>query len=618
MLSSLDVQCNRESPCNHCSRRLCFDECVYIGSSGSEPTGRRTDTSSEKARSTVSNQSSLNLRNEANTPTYPTPTSLTGAPWSGRSLAESFGYCENSNSNTLALIKKLGLPCHGDSYSHGASPALTPDAADDVHRHLEHKPDRQILDFLVQYFVTEVHWLDQLVHIPWLLERYHEWWTLERLTLVADLEFVILILRICSYALQFLPSPGYTLDKIRGVSLAEIRSTCDELANNLEAISTAVDGRGSLIRVQHLAFFGLHCQMEGKIVEFCEVLGRAVRLAQIMGMHHDTTVSRQGMRRSDQEMERRTFCNLILQARLADFWRRAAPTPGTDYDIIAAEEGYDRFCREYLSQLPATFALVDPDQRWDKQFPKLPMQRKLLHIAIYDSLCWNFRPLLSRQASSLPAYKSALLGSQTRALAVAALNTMDSVAQLHTLLGDCHTRLPVIGFSTFEAAVLLVYLCTNPLFPGQGPRDDVPICNAGAPGIDPLQAGMRNVTRAGCLNAVHTALRRLQKLAEVSGMADIGANTLSQLLAKASEADSGVGPDAGTLMQNQQHIRDAGRGMTPLSTHLETANTMDDISDWLASEPADLPSLSDLMSMSETLTAGDESNWSAFDASNEY
>lgn len=132
------------------------------------------------------------------------------------------------------------------------------------------------------------------------------------MTLVAEVDFAILVLRICSYALQFLPSPGYTLDKIRGVLLADIRNTCYETADNLEAISTAADARGSLIRVQHMAFFGLQGQIEGKTNGFWEPLSRAIPVAHNFGIHCDAVSSRKGTDKSEREMERRTFCNLYI------------------------------------------------------------------------------------------------------------------------------------------------------------------------------------------------------------------------------------------------------------------------------------------------------------------
>ena len=426
--------------------------------------------------------------------------------------------------------------------------------------------------------------MDHLVHAPWFLAKYQRWWAVERVTLVTEVDFAVLILRICSYALQFLPSPSYTLNKIRGALLSDICNTCDEVAESLAAISSASDGRGSLIRVQHLAFFGLRCQMEGRRDALWDALSRAIRVAQSVGIHSEAANTRPGVDEMEKEMGRRTFCNLyiwdshlsrqldriaflpgclnagnwpqmhlgvvgdgngaelaswdafterLLQARLADFWRRIGPMAGAEYDMMVAEERYEQFCHDYLAELPPAFAL-EPNEAWDKRLTKLPLQRQLLHIAIYDSLCWNFRPLLLRlpHEQTLPAYKRMLLDSQRKALVVAALHVLEGVSQLHAMLGGCHTRFAGLVFSTFEAAVLLVYLCMDPLFP---PQDDPPSdTKPSNKDPDPLRAGMRNVTRDGCIEAVQGALDRLRMLADVSNMADVGASTLTQLLSKAS------------------------------------------------------------------------------------
>ncbi|KAI9690331.1 MAG: hypothetical protein M1822_009292 [Bathelium mastoideum] len=647
---------------------------------------RREETQSEKA-SRLGNQS-LSARNAKRARAN---SAILAVPWSGPSLTESFGYFEDSDCNTLALIRKashffptinLGLACHDSP--RGSSPALTPEAVEEAHSNIDRIPERQILDFLVQYFVAEVNWVDQVVHSPWLLAKYQSWWTVERVRLVTEVDFAILILRICSYASQFLPSPGYILDKIRGVLLTDVRNTCDEIADSLEAISTAADGQGSLIRIQHLAFLGLRYQVEGKTAAFWEVLGRAIRVAQSVGIQGDGARARQGIDEIDQEMERRTFCNLyiwdsllsrqldriaflprclrpgdwpqlhilgseggsaggeseeqggdaprlfterVLQARLADFWRSNGHMQGTEYDMVRAEERYDKFCREYLSQLHPAFALVDPDETWDKRLPKLPLQRQLLHIAIYDSLCWNFRPLLLRrlfplprdqdrtESLPLPSYKRMLLSSQGKALAVAALRALDGVTQLHALLGGYHTRFAGLVFSTFEAAVLLLCLCMDPLFPSNCHNQHVPQSSALSTKTDTLQAGIYNVTRHGCIQAVQGALKRLRMLAEVSSMADVGANILTRLLSKALETDAGTGAEVGMdevmLSQNQE----VGN-LTTRSSQLGATTTVGEVGSWATSDPTDLHSVSDFMSMSVTSAVGDMTSWPPFDPSN--
>ncbi|KAI8241807.1 hypothetical protein K4K55_011791 [Colletotrichum sp. SAR 10_96] len=473
----------------------------------------------------------------------------------------------------------LGLACYDDSHA-SSSPALGPEAASELLGVIERMPDRQVMDFLVYFFATEICWIDQLVHGPWFLEKYQRWNAAEWAKSAPDVEFAVLVLRICSYALQFLPSPAYPLDRIRGELLSDLRKACNDAADKTEAISAAADSRGSPVRAQHLAFLGLKYQAEGNMRAYAEALGRAIRVAQNVGMHCDTSAVA-AADEVDREMARRVFCNLyiadsllsrqldrapflpgrlahgsqpqlqqdvdpfaerLLQARLADFWRGVSPPSGAEYDAMAAGERYDRFCREFLPQLPPSFTLARPDESRDKQFPRLPLQRQLLHTAVYDSLCWNFRPLLLRRPAPLPAYKAVLLGFQKKSLAVAALRALDSVGLLHTLLGGRHTRLASIVISTFEATVLLLSLLADPSFPGERQRQDTSYSPPTPPppheeAADPLQEGILGLSRSGCLQAVQGGLDRLKMLAEVSSMAARGASTLGQLLSRLSESE---------------------------------------------------------------------------------
>ncbi|KAF2799144.1 hypothetical protein K505DRAFT_346071 [Melanomma pulvis-pyrius CBS 109.77] len=580
-------RCNREYPCNHCARRRRPEGCVYSAqvnqTTSQQETGKeKTHTDKDRRNTSLS----LGSASEWTQYTSPLPNSS-----STSSLPKLFGYFEDSDSNTLALLRKVSsfrkkdLGFDEDESHHTNSPVLLVDASDEVQRNIERFPDRPILDFLVQYFVAEVNWMDQLVHPPWFLVHYQQWWTkIDRLHRVIDVDFAVLILRICSYASQFLPSPSYTLDKIRGVLLADVCSTCDEIADNLTAICSHLDDRGSLFRVQHLAFLGLRRQNEGRTSAFWEALSRAIQVAQNIGIHSNRSTSNHCFDELEKEMRRRTFCSLyvwdthlsrkldrirflpnsighgnwpqmrlvyctngveteadapeefterLLQARLSDFWGRFSSTQGDEYDMTAAEERYEKFRKEFLMTLPTAFAL-QPNKEWDNRLAKLPLQRQLLHIAIFDSLCWNFRQLLFHSPNdilNLPAYKLVLLASQKRSLAVAALHVLDGVSALHAMLGGCHTRFVGLVFSTFEAAVLLVSLCLDPSFPGDY-HDGPSMATIKTHKADPLRAGMADVTRDTCLQAVQDALSRLSMLAEVSNIAEAGTQTLTRLLGK--------------------------------------------------------------------------------------
>jgi hypothetical protein len=231
-----------------------------------------------------------------------------------------------------------------------------------------------------------------------------------------------------------------------------------------------------------------------------------------------------------------TFTARLLLARLAKFWRSFPSRPCAEYEATEAEERYDKFCKEFLAQLPPVFAL-DSSKEWDERLERLPPQRQTLHIAIFDFLCHNFRPVLlcdPRQVQSLPAYKQVLVASQRKALAAATLKTLEGVSKLHTMLGSSHTRYAAIIMPTFEATVALVSLIMDVNFPGANMGED------GVPralDVDPLGWEKAQLTRDRCYRAAQEGLARLRMLAEVSDMARAGANTLARLIVKVPNGD---------------------------------------------------------------------------------
>lgn len=51
-----------------------------------------------------------------------------------------------------------------DNFDSESSPVLAAEAAEDVHRVMRDIPDRQIIDFLVQFFVREISWYVPRLH----------------------------------------------------------------------------------------------------------------------------------------------------------------------------------------------------------------------------------------------------------------------------------------------------------------------------------------------------------------------------------------------------------------------------------------------------------------------
>ncbi|PLB45529.1 hypothetical protein P170DRAFT_478483 [Aspergillus steynii IBT 23096] len=498
------------------------------------------------------------------------------------SLADVFGYSEDSQSNTVALVRRVEQRDEDDP-TRSRDLAFPNDL--EIQQCLDKIPDGPILDFLIKYFAREVNWMDQLVHLPWILAQYQHWRTIKVPSSIFEIEFTVLTLRICSYTSEFLPSPSCTVEQIQGISLADIRPACDEAADRLAELCLRLDSKGSLLRVQHLAFAGLKAKCEGRMSDFRNALRSAI----------------QEMGELEKETRRRVFCNLytwdshlsrqldripilpgvlepenmprthlgpdtndsdahgldgftsrMLQARLANFWKRTGPALGSTYDMPAAEERYEKLCAEFLPTLPSAFALQEPNKQWDQRLPRLPQQREMLFISIFESICYNFQPVLLLEIAQqdLPRYKQVLVSSQRKALAVSALYVLQGVSRLHSLIGSAQTRYTGIIQPTFEAAVLLVSLCIDQSFPGAEGFENQDLDPRISTRVDPLRAGIVNLRRDECIHAIRNALSRLLMLGEASMMAAVGAQTLARLLRKvatqpaAQEGKAGGGRSA--------------------------------------------------------------------------
>ncbi|RYC62594.1 hypothetical protein CHU98_g3641 [Xylaria longipes] len=568
-------KCDRKYPCTHCVKRRRPHECVYQAYSDNKGANlaRITNTAVQAPiqlpSSPGASQASLPFARD-----YP-------------SLVERFGYLESSDTNILALVREFG---GDDDKIHESQPLVGQDDAVEVRAVVDTIPSRRILDFLTQFFVSEVSWIDHLIHPPWFLGRYRHWWDTESVSCVDHVEFLVLVLRTCSYATQFLPCPYYTLDRINGVSLVEINKTCDDAADRLAAITRRYDSRGSWVRVQHAIFLALKCQTEGRMGDCDAALSHAILTAQNDGMHQDRLLPGPQLNELQKEMRRRTYCYLYiwdthlakmldrkpllqnaapekawtqmqlvyskevtddddansgadppdeytertLQARMATFWRCVHASHGKEYDMLMAEEVYEEFCKEVIVTLPPSFAL-QPNKAWDKRRQKLPLLRQLLHISIFGWLCWHFRPLLLHRLDNeqnKQPYKRLLLSCQKRSLAVAALQVLRSVGTLHRLLGGSHTRFIGIITPTFEAAVLLACLYLDPSFPDDNGLHASDLSSEESTPNDPLRMHFAKVTRPICFQGVQDALRRLRMLAEVSSVAEAGAQSLGRLAEK--------------------------------------------------------------------------------------
>ncbi|KAL2832479.1 hypothetical protein BDW59DRAFT_105480 [Aspergillus cavernicola] len=145
-------KCNRQYPCSHCTWRRRPEDCVYKPTPVAVSSWARS--SADETQSQPAEDARA-LRQQVGVQEMDRP-SMAPYEVDGRSnhqhsaLAKTFGYFEDSNSNTMALSRNCDL-------NEGAADISFKGESGDIYKtinqDLERMPHRHVLEFLVQHFV---------------------------------------------------------------------------------------------------------------------------------------------------------------------------------------------------------------------------------------------------------------------------------------------------------------------------------------------------------------------------------------------------------------------------------------------------------------------------------
>ena len=102
------TQCNRRYPCNHCTHRRRPEKCAYYQAVQAASLPLQTDQNQGvtmlRSDSQLGHEISHDLSTESPDPKEMRSPKNNSGP---SSLAESFGYFEDSNTNTVALLRRV-------------------------------------------------------------------------------------------------------------------------------------------------------------------------------------------------------------------------------------------------------------------------------------------------------------------------------------------------------------------------------------------------------------------------------------------------------------------------------------------------------------------------------
>lgn len=165
-------------------------------------------------------------------------------------------------------------------------------------------PTRQVVDFLIQKFLAEVNWLFEEVYTPTFLERYDSWWGQDNYQADDDIQFGVLILRLCVNSLQFLPADGHA-SKVLDIPLDVLERLCNSSACKLDGYHPR---KPSLLRVQQLLFYIATLTNDGNTKESYHTLAEAAKEARDIDLLLEDKWT--SLNEFDKESRRKTFWNL--------------------------------------------------------------------------------------------------------------------------------------------------------------------------------------------------------------------------------------------------------------------------------------------------------------------
>ena len=304
---------------------------------------------SDDARMNIASEEGESNTHEPRTISLPCSQPSRTPPNAGSSVAkllDGLGYLDHNDDNLLGYLKTVSTYLRGISFtlfnvscleqpltflnvqieifqddasdSRAENPKSTP-VTPEVVELLKKIPERSVTDILIQHFFGEANWIYELVYSTTFLAHYNEWWS-RPCQSMDDLEFAVLLLRLCAYSAQFLPSQNYTADTIQGSSLSTIREQCDATAIAISQSPTMKGIPPSMSRIHQLFFHACYLKNEGQMKESWGVLSEAIREAHELGLHLDVP-KRSGniTTEYDLEMGKRTYWNLFL-------WDRSVST----------------------------------------------------------------------------------------------------------------------------------------------------------------------------------------------------------------------------------------------------------------------------------------------------
>ncbi|KAK4144755.1 fungal-specific transcription factor domain-containing protein [Dichotomopilus funicola] len=324
--------------------------------------------------------------------------------------------------------------------------------------------------------------------------QYDGWWTAPRNK--ATPELTSLILRVCACSLHFIIDDNVRVRLERELN-TDVLTLADRMHAAAEKLSTTIPpGKGGLVNVQQLFLTAFWLKSAEKWTEAWHALGRAIRAANEIGLHQDSFS--EGLSEYDREMRRRVWvilylwdfalgsmlsrplqvnqsdCTVVMPTLTLENYRSDQPSPfrhmnlhcqlcidmaaqvrgptNSETEKAEAAKRMTDTVDKWLANLPAEYAVKNPETRWDGEFDWVVFQRRYLHLIGYMGLFTQLRPFVTR-SSATPGTE---LEEDLRSAGVdAALGLMEVSWRLFESLVSVGAKFHYAIFCIFDAATVM-------------------------------------------------------------------------------------------------------------------------------------------------------------------
>ncbi|KAK3337246.1 hypothetical protein B0T19DRAFT_447867 [Cercophora scortea] len=486
------ASCNRQFPCNHCSKRGVAHLCHFV----SKATRAGSAVQDGQSKSVISSRCLV-------VSSFWCPLTADGCCWSSRSSRKrnqvdssddgdaliALGYMPHDHN--LVLGNDSGPKVGGDPMGMDEGSVQS----EELKAAMMTMPAKPYTDCLVDNWLGNANYHYYPLYPPEFRTQYVGWWATSPGRVTPEL--TSLILRVCACSALYLVD-GSVKERLE----SELRADTWKLANRMhdaaEKLNASIKpGKGGLIQVQQLFLTAVWYKSAEKFTDAWHALSGAIRAGNEIGLHKDSLS--EGMSEFDREMRRRLwgllymwdfalgsmlsrpllinhadctfvapslalemdpehpdqpspFRHMNLHCKLCLDMLEILSSASSDVASIEVAMQLRELVESWIAGLPAEYALVAPDARWDKDCGYVVFQRRYLHLIGYMFLLNPLKPYMKlNSAKPMTANEKSLRAAGVQA----ALGLMSVAWTFFEHMASAGVKFHYAVFCIFDTSTIL-------------------------------------------------------------------------------------------------------------------------------------------------------------------